>query len=93
MFDYVPALTTLALFSAKQGNYNQAAESLQQALKIEPTSAELHRELGSLYMKQGLFENAADALEYAWKIDSTHAETARLLGQLNMHRQLPHRSP
>ena len=89
MSDYVPALTTLALFSTKQGNYNQAAESLQRALKIEPTSAELHRELGSLYMKQGLFENAADALEYAWNIDSTHAETARLLGQLNMHRQLP----
>ena len=89
MSEYVPALATLAVFSTKQGDYQKATDALQRALSIEPTSADLHRDLGSLYMKQGLYEKATDVLETAWNIDSTHAETARLLGLLNEHKGMP----
>lgn len=79
---YTPALETLSLFYAKQGQYQAAEQSLQQAIKESPNTASLQRNLGSLYMRQGLYPAAENALSRSWQLDSTQVETARLLGLL-----------
>lgn len=90
--DYVPALSTLSLFYAKQAHYEQATNALQRALSLAPASAQLNRQLGSLLMQQGLFEAANAPLSKAWSIDSSDAETARVMGQLSARAQSPERA-
>lgn len=90
--DYVPALSTLALFYAKQAQYDRATTALQRALALAPQSSQLNRQLGSLLMQQGLFAAADDQLGKAWALDSTDAETARIMGQLSVRMDRPQRA-
>ena len=92
LYNYSPALSTLALFYTKKGDYINAGEALQRALALAPHSPDLHRQLGALYMQQGLYDKAEQELIAAWQVDSTHVETARLLGQLHVKKRMPERA-
>ena len=80
--NYAPALETLSLFYAKQGQYQAAEQALQNALQLAPEHASLYLNLGSLYMRQGRYQEAETALEQTWQLDSTQVEAARVLGLL-----------
>jgi tetratricopeptide (TPR) repeat protein len=81
--DYAPALETLSLFYAKQGQYQEAEQAIKRGITKAPNNPSLQRNLGSLYMRQGRYREAEETLYQAWRLDSTHVETARLLGQLH----------
>ena len=74
--DFSPAFSWLGRIYADQGNYTQAAENLNQALKLDrqalgknhPDLAGNYHRLGLAFHRGGQYDQAIDAYLQAWKI-------------------------
>ncbi len=64
-------------------NYNEAAELLAEALKIDPKKRECYRELVLIYLKyKGKLPQAKELVEYAVRMFKNDADMHALLGQV-----------
>lgn len=72
----------LARHLDKNENVDGAIAALQRAAKLDPTSAEIHAELASLYGRQNRAKEAIAAGEQALKIDPDNVSANRVLGTI-----------
>ena len=67
------ALELLGLIACQQGQLDQAAELIQQALAITPENAEFLMNLGEVQRRQGRFNDAAATLSRAAQLSGNNA--------------------
>ena len=72
----------MAQLEEKSGQWQQAADSLQKALRCDPDSSFLHRELAMVHMRRGDVNKALDILESYLKRHPQDAEGWVLVGRL-----------
>jgi len=63
--------------------YAASEKQYLQAVAIEPTNANVHTELGMMYMQWGLEDKARDALDIAWELDPFNKRTKFTLDLLD----------
>ena len=63
------------------GKMKEAEEALHQAIKLEPFNADLHANLGLIYIKAGLQKRAFSSFQKALKIDPQHDKANKGLAQ------------
>ncbi|MDH4231223.1 MAG: DnaJ domain-containing protein [Nitrospirota bacterium] len=68
-------------YSKVPGKLKEAEEALHQAIKLEPFNADLHANLGLIYMKAGLKKRAHTSFQKALKIDPHHDKARKGLEQ------------
>ncbi len=61
--------------------YKQACEKYERAVKIDPSYAQAHSNLGYTYRKQHMFDKAVRAYKKAIKLDYNLAEAHEYLGE------------
>ncbi|MCH8147501.1 MAG: tetratricopeptide repeat protein [Planctomycetes bacterium] len=73
------------LGDALSGIRQYAASELrfQKAIEFDPTNANVHTELGMMYMQWGLEEKARDVLDVAWELDPFNRRTKFTLDLLD----------
>lgn len=80
--DNASYLSYLSLaYSKVHGKLKEAEEVLQQAIKLEPFNADLHANLGLIYIKAGLKKRAHSSFQKALKIDPQHDKAKKGLEQ------------
>jgi tetratricopeptide (TPR) repeat protein len=60
----------------QRGYYDQALASFQAAMRDDPSSAEAHYSIGSVYLKQERIADARGSFERAVKLTATYPDTA-----------------
>ncbi|MCX7826523.1 MAG: tetratricopeptide repeat protein, partial [Verrucomicrobiae bacterium] len=83
-----PPLVNVSLIYARQGRNDKAEAALRQALRSEPSSAEVNFNLGLLVAEKGDADEAERLLRQALKSDPTMAAAAYNLGVLVSRRRL-----
>lgn len=78
----VQALQQEALSDQRAGQLPRAIEKMREALRLEPTSAELHREVAALLLRSGEAFEAMQELEEALEIEPHSLPTLRNLALL-----------
>jgi curved DNA-binding protein CbpA len=68
-------------YSKVPDKLKEAEETLQQAIKLEPFNADLHANLGLIYVKAGLKKKAVSSFQKALKIDPEHDKARKGLQQ------------
>jgi len=68
-------------YSKVPDKLKEAEEALQQAIKLEPFNADLHANLGLIYVKAGLKKKALSSFQKALKIDPEHDKARKGLQQ------------
>jgi curved DNA-binding protein CbpA len=68
-------------YSKVPGKLKEAEELLTQAIKLEPFNADLHANLGLIYIKGGLKKRAVTSFQKALKIDPGHDKAKKGLDQ------------
>ena len=68
-------------YSKVPGKLKEAEEVLLQAIKLEPFNADLHANLGLIYIKGGLKKKALSSFQKALKIDPQHDKAKKGLAQ------------
>ncbi len=66
---------------------DEAIAEYRQAIDIRPDEAELHRDLGLLYLLNNAYDEAQQALEQALELDGTNARTLYFVGRLYVAKQ------
>jgi len=80
--DNTSYLSYLALtYSKVPGKMKEAEEVLLKAIKLEPFNADLHANLGLIYIRAGLKKKAQSSFQKALKIDSQHDKAKKGLEQ------------
>ena len=80
--DNTSYLSYLSLaYSKVPGKMKEAEEILLKAIKLEPFNADLHANLGLIYIKAGLKKKAQSSFQKALKIDPQHDKAKKGLGQ------------
>jgi tetratricopeptide (TPR) repeat protein len=80
--DAATYLSYLSLaYSKVPDKLKEAEEALQQAIKLEPFNADLHANLGLIYVKAGLKKKALSSFQKALKIDPEHDKARKGLQQ------------
>ena len=80
--DNTSYLSYLSLaYSKAPGKMKEAEETLLKAIKLEPFNADLHANLGLIYIKAGLKKKAQSSFQKALKIDPQHDKAKKGLGQ------------
>jgi Flp pilus assembly protein TadD/SAM-dependent methyltransferase len=74
------ALHLLGLISLSKGRHDDAIRHLDEALKLNPRSGQIHNSLGEVYRKQGQFAYAGDHYRKALALDPSLAEAHCNLG-------------
>ncbi|RPI37419.1 MAG: tetratricopeptide repeat protein [Nitrospiraceae bacterium] len=83
--DNTSYLSYLSLaYSKIPGKLKEAEEVLLQAIKLEPFNADLHANLGLIYIKAGLKKRALSSFQNALKINPAHDKAKKGLEQTNM---------
>ncbi|MDH5174676.1 MAG: tetratricopeptide repeat protein, partial [Elusimicrobiota bacterium] len=72
----------LGYLYAQKKNYNSAVDMFQQALKINPNSPEIHRNLSIVYLFKGNRKRAIDEIKRAIKIDPGNREYRNILNNI-----------
>ncbi|MCH8241218.1 MAG: tetratricopeptide repeat protein, partial [Planctomycetes bacterium] len=70
------ALSGIRQYAASEARYKKAIE-------FDPTNANVHTELGMMYMQWGLEEKARDVLDVAWELDPFNRRTKFTLDLLD----------
>lgn len=82
--DSTSYLSHLSLaYSKVPGKMKEAEEVLLKAIKLEPFNADLHANLGLIYIKAGLKKKAQSSFQKALKIDPQHDKAKKGLEQTN----------
>ncbi len=68
-------------YSKVPGRLKEAEEALHQAIKLEPFNADLHANLGLIYIKAGLKKRAHNSFQKALKLDPQHDKAKKGLEQ------------
>jgi curved DNA-binding protein CbpA len=68
-------------YSKVPDKLKEAEEALQQAIKLEPFNADLHANLGLIYVKAGIKKKALSSFQKALKIDPEHDKARKGLQQ------------
>ena len=80
--DNTSYLSYLSLaYSKVPGKIKDAEAMLLKAIKLEPLNADLHANLGLIYIKAGLMKKAQSSFQKALKIDPQHAKAKKWLEQ------------
>jgi tetratricopeptide (TPR) repeat protein len=58
-------------------------QEYQTAAKYEPTSSEIHYNLGNVYLKMGDNEQATNQFQLAFQLNPDHADARRMLDHLH----------
>jgi tetratricopeptide (TPR) repeat protein len=81
--DNASYLSYLSLaYSKVPGKLKEAEEVLQQAIKLEPFNADLHANLGLIFIKADLKKRALNCFQKALKIDPKHDKAKKGLQQI-----------
>ena len=81
--DSTSYLSHLSLaYSKVPGKMKEAEEVLFRAIKLEPFNADLHANLGLIYIKAGLKKKAQSSFQKALKIDPLHDKAQKGLQQI-----------
>jgi tetratricopeptide (TPR) repeat protein len=81
--DSTSYLSHLSLaYSKVPGKVKEAEEVLLRAIKLEPFNADLHANLGLIYIKAGLKKKAQSSFQKALKIDPLHDKAQKGLHQV-----------
>jgi curved DNA-binding protein CbpA len=81
--DNTSYLSYLSLaYSKVPGKMKEAEEVLLKAIKLEPFNADLHANLGLIYIKAGLKKKAQSSFQKALKIDPQHDKAKKGLQQI-----------
>ncbi len=80
--DNTSYLSYLSLaYSKVPGKMKEAEEVLLKAIKLEPFNADLHANLGLIYIKAGVKKKAQSSFQKALKIDPQHDKAKKGLEQ------------
>lgn len=80
--DVATYLSYLSLaYSKVPDKLKEAEEALQQAIKLEPFNADLHVNLGLIYVKAGMKKKGLSSFQKALKIDPEHDKARKGLQQ------------
>ena len=81
------------LARAALGDLAGARESLEHARRLDPTRADTHNNLGSVYYQLGLYDQAAEAIERALAIQPDFPDARANLEAVREARARPHLPP
>jgi tetratricopeptide (TPR) repeat protein/RsiW-degrading membrane proteinase PrsW (M82 family) len=70
-----------------QGKFDEAIAEYRTAIRLDPTHARAHRNLGEILKQQGMFDDAIVELREAVRLESDDAETHRLLGDVHLEQR------
>lgn len=73
----------------QQQLYEYAMECYQQALKLAPESAQVHRQLGYYYLQRADKERAREYLSRSFELNPRQADVAGQLGRLGVEVKIP----
>ena len=76
----------------RQGRIGEAVARLRQAVRINPTSAEMHNSLAVALARDGRLAEAASQLEEAIRLEPTHAQARENLRLIRLRLTSPSRS-
>jgi len=79
--DRLPALYGTGLLLRRQGKFEEAAQSLKQAVALRPDLPSLLVELGLTYFEMGQMDKAASVLQSALSLDPNQATARFALGR------------
>jgi tetratricopeptide (TPR) repeat protein len=82
-------LLSLASDQYRTGHLDKSAQTVQQALAMDPTNVELHLLRSRLQIEEGQLEGAMYSLETARKLAPEHAEIDYLVGVVHQRWQRP----
>ncbi len=85
-------LGTLAQDQYRNGNFEKCAQTLEEALRLEPASADLHLLAARLAIEQGYLEIAQQHLARVRQIDPANAEADYLSGVVLQRWQQPQKA-
>ena len=77
----------LASQALENGRVDQAAEGLQEAIRLDPQNPDFHRSLAKCYLEQGQVAAAAAAADVAVGLDDRSADLFYTLGMIAQRRQ------